>query len=177
MRAAYIDPGKNTGVALYPNGPARPIVTKLVEPTSAEALALCKWLVGAGFTNLFVEDQHLPRPRIVGGKLEWRLDWPKLQKLILAADRWVVCAELAGLRTGKIKPSEWQGPMHASEPAESKTKQKSRSAVERTWSSVLRWDPPANPDGARVVQLSKICHNVCDAMLIGRWHQLYGGSR
>lgn len=183
MSHAAIDPGRATGVALYANS-GMPICAKLSDPGATEIFDFCRWLTGHGFTTLIVEDQHLPRPRIVRGQIVWPINWPALKTLILIADRWVCCGELFGLEVVRAKPAEWQGPMLASTPKviqdsgqKLSTKQRAKIVVASTWEQVRRWSEPSMPDEAKLVSASKIPHDVCDAILIGRWWQLHGSKR
>lgn len=178
---ASIDPGRSTGVAIYANS-GMPICAKLDDPSANEILVFCEWLIEHGFTTLIVEDQHLPRPRIVAGKIVWPINWPALKTLILIADRWVCCGELAGMDVERVKPAEWQGTMLASAPKErdgkaQTTKQRAKAVVDATWDTVRRWTAPDMPGFAVLVPASKLPHDVCDAVLIGRWWALHGSKR
>lgn len=170
-----IDPGKNTGVALYPGGAASPIVCSWVEPGSVEILAFLRWAKSVGFTTVVIEDQHLPRPKVKNGKVAWRLDWPKLQKLIRGADRWMVCAEVVGLRVEWIKSASWQGKMLGSFKDQT-TKQRASDVVQETWATVRRFKPGEDPSTAKVVKTSAINEHIRDAVLMGRWWLLFGGG-
>lgn len=184
MNTGAIDPGKQTGVALFFEGVPTPVVAKLIEPSAAEIHTLLSWMREHDFTTLIIEDQHLPRDRN-------RLDWPGLKRLILSADRWVAIGELLGFEIVRAIPPSWQGPMHRSAPkkhatgAASTTKQRSKCVVSKTWTRVRRFEHRLR-DGERVLELPteakqvlaiNVPHDICDAILIGRWWLLYGSKR
>jgi hypothetical protein len=166
-----VDPGSRaTGVALF-TGPA-PALTAIKRATAEDARALLAWTKDHGASLVLVEDQHVPRdPR--------RFNWPSLQKLILAAHRWVVIAELLGLEVVRVKPAQWQGPMLRGVPRTEDgkkltTKQRCKRAVRSTWDTVMRFD--GLPDEARRVAASKVTEDQADAAMIGRWWQLHGNA-
>jgi len=178
MSTIAIDPGKTTGIALYLGGPSSPIVASWVDPTSVEILAFLRWAKGAGFTTVVIEDQHLPRPRVVRGSIKWRLNWPNLQTLIRGAARWMTCAEIVGMRVEFIKPAEWQGPM-LGKSSDLSTKQLCSKVVAETWVTVRRWHPAKGEavGDAQLVKVDRLNEHIRDAIMMGRWWMLYGGAR
>lgn len=160
-----VDPGSRvTGVAKFsgvPNDP--PEVTTLASPT---VFAVQRTLEGS--TRLLIEEQYLPRdPK--------HINWPSLQKLLLAAHRWIVCAELLDIPVVVIKPAEWQGPMFRTVPKSKdgkklNTKQRSKLVVQSAWGEVT------GPGGV-VVPTSKITNDGADATCMGRWWLLFGSKR
>lgn len=177
MSALAIDPGKTAGLAIY-TSPTTPIVASWTDPPSVEVLDFLRYLWGEGISTMVIEDQHLPRPRIVAGKISWKLNWPSMQRLILSANRWITCAEIVGMRVVLVKPAEWQGPTITK--AEGKTtKQKCSAVVAATWPRGLpRWSPGKSlPSDAVRVPTTKLNEHIRDAAMMARWWMLYGRDR
>jgi hypothetical protein len=164
-----IDPGRCTGVAIYEG--ATPIVAAFVDATPAEAHELLSWAKERGHTHLVIEDQHAPRdPK--------RFSWPRLMKLILSAHRWVVIGEMLGFVIERPKPSEWQSVMfrpvrtHENE-KKLTTKQRSKLVVAATFDELRRFKQGETPEDAKLVPAAKLPHDICDAVVMGRWHRLH----
>jgi hypothetical protein len=166
-----IDPGRKTGVAIYEG--TTPIVAAFTDATPAEAHDLLSWAKARGHTHLVVEDQHAPRdPK--------RFSWPRLMTLVLSAHRWVVIGELLGFVIERPKSSEWQSVMFRPIPTHDvdtgkklTTKQRSKLVVAATFEWLPRFKQGESPEDARLVPAAKLPHDICDAVVMGRWHRLH----
>lgn len=171
----FIDPGRSTGVAIF-DGPS-PIVAKLEDASAAEAHALLTWAKARGHTRIVVEDQHVVQRRSMTGRMV--INWPALQVLILSAHRWVVIGEMLDFSIASPKAQEWQGPMHRTTPTHDaggkklRTKERSKIVVARTYSELRRFKRGQDPEEATPVPAAKLPHDICDAICMGRWWQLY----
>lgn len=179
----FVDPGTaKTGVALYGAGPI-PAVCLVKNCKAGDARALLEWgLANYDEVRLYVEDQHVTTFTNPSGKEV--INWPSLQALVLAADRWIVIAEDLGIPSEKIRPGKagWQGSMFKSIPkrdAQGKnrsTKQLAQLVVVKSWTTVRRFTDLANPSASMAeIPAAKVTQDQADAAVMGRWKRLFGG--
>jgi hypothetical protein len=167
-----VDPGASCGVAYLRGGSAASFTMRKPDERKVyDVLFAAKPYVHA----LVIEGQHV---QFHGPKDKNPvLNWPSLESLVLARARWEVIGKLLGMHVEIVLRQTWQGPMllDAETPTET-TKQRAKRSVTRTWSEVTLITDFVGKKG-KPRPSARVPSDQRDALLLGRWYQLYGNHR
>jgi hypothetical protein len=182
-----IDPGSRfTGIAIIQGPRAWSMVMKSQTVAEIEQFVIrCFMLFGSERVEFVLEDQYLAEHKDSNApKGRGKINWPSVVKLVIARVRWQTVCELRDVKVSLANTGAWQGKMHATVtkfgPGGKKLtrKQRSKKAVVQVWRDVPRIEQPADVGTpvAKARAADKVTNDEADALCIGRFHQLYGGS-
>lgn len=176
MAILAIDPGTKTGGALFLGG--APIIFTLTKPDAFAIVRVVKWAKeGLPSIELVIEDQHIGR----GPKA----NPATTLSITRAAERWIVIAELFGVKTIQVQPSTWREPLLVGVPKRDRTgkvldkKARTKILIQRLWSELeLHRGEPATTPSQRVNTIrGKLPGDPIDALGLGYWRLTKGSAR
>jgi hypothetical protein len=182
-----IDPASRiTGIAILQGPKVWSMLMKAQTTAEIDAYVLACLAAFGPEVEFVLEDQYLAEhkdPTSPTGR--GKINWPSIVTLVVARVRWQTIAELRGVKVSLANTGAWQGAMHATakklgpDGKKLNRKQRSKLVVRATWHNIPRIEQPADVADPELATrpADKATNDEADAILIGRYHQLYGATQ